>query len=77
MICHSYQKEWKLINAISFYEVCMIKNCVIHIRALKQTFNHGLILKQVHQVIQFIQEAWLKKYIDVNTGLKKQAKSDF
>ena len=50
----------------------MIKNCVLRIRALKQTFNHGLILKQVHKVIQFIQEAWLK-----NTGLKKQAKSDF
>ena len=55
----------------------MIKSCVLHKRALKQTFNHGLILKQVHKVIQFIQEAWLKKYIDVNTGLKKQAKSDF
>ena len=27
------------------------KNCVIHIRALKQALNHGLVLKQVHKVI--------------------------
>ena len=30
--------------------------------------NHGLILK-VHRLIQFIQEAWLKPYIDMNTDL--------
>ena len=36
---------------------------VIHIRALKQALNHGLILKDVHRVIKFNQEAWLKPYI--------------
>ena len=40
---------------------------VIHIRALKQALNHGLILKEVHRVIRFNQEAWLKPYIDMNT----------
>ena len=30
---------------------------VIHIRAQKQALNHGLILKRVHRVIQFNQEA--------------------
>ena len=39
---------------------------VIHIRALKQALNHGSILKRVHRVIQFNQEAWLKPYIDMN-----------
>ena len=29
------------------------KNYVIHIRALKQALNHGLVLKQVHKVIIF------------------------
>ena len=29
---------------------------VIHIRNLKQTLNHGLILKNVHRVIKFNQE---------------------
>ena len=36
------------------------KNYVVYIRALKETINYGLILKKVHRVIQFNQEAWLK-----------------
>ena len=35
-------------------------NYVVHIRSLKQALDHGLILKKVHKVIQFNQEAWLK-----------------
>ena len=53
------------------------KNYVVHVRSLKQALNHGLILKKVHRVIQFNQEAWLKPYIDMNTELRKQAKNDF
>ena len=49
-------------------------NYVVHIRSLKQALNHGLILKKVHRVIQFNQEAWLKEYIDMNTELRKQEK---
>ena len=57
--------------------VCSIEDkekYVIHIRALKQALNHGLILKEVHRVIRFNQEAWLKPYIDMDTqkmNLKK------
>ena len=50
---------------------------IIHIRALKQALNHGLILKEMHRVIQFNQEAWLKPYIDLNKKLRKEAKNDF
>ena len=32
----------------------------VHIRNLKQALNHGLILKKVHRVIEFNQNAWLK-----------------
>ena len=53
------------------------KNYVVHIRSLKQALNYGLILKKVHGVIQFNQEAWLKPYIDINTELRKKAKNDF
>ena len=53
------------------------KSFVVHIRSLKQALNHGLILKKVHRVIQFNQEAWLKPYIDMNTELRKQAKHYF
>ena len=41
---------------------------VIHIRALKQALNHGLVLK-VCRVIKFNEEAWLEPYIDMNTKL--------
>ena len=50
---------------------------VIHIRALKQALNHGLILRTVHRVIQFNQKAWLNPYIDMNTKLRKEAKNEF
>ena len=50
---------------------------VIHIRNLKQALNHGLVLKKVHRVIKFNQNAWLKQYIDMNNDLRKKAKSDF
>ena len=32
-------------------------NFVVHIRSLKQALDYGLILKKVHRVIQFNQEA--------------------
>ena len=51
-------------------------NYVVHIRSLKQALNHGQILKKVHRVIQFNQEAWLKEYIDMNTDLRKQARNE-
>ena len=44
---------------------------------MKQALNLGLILKKVHKVIQFNQEAWLKQYIDMNTELRKEVKNDF
>ena len=60
--------------------VCNIRNkenYIIHIVSLKQALNHGLILSNVHKVIEFEQEAWLKPYIMMNTELRMQAKNDF
>ena len=53
------------------------KNYVVHIKALKQALNYGLILKKVHRVIQFNQKAWLKPYIDMNTKLRTEAENKF
>ena len=43
----------------------------------KQALNHGLVLKKVHRMIKFNQNAWLKPYVDMNTDLRKKDKSDF
>ena len=53
------------------------RNYVVHVAALKQALDQGLILKKVHRVIKFKQEAWLKPYIDMNTDLRKKAKNEF
>ena len=53
------------------------KEYVVHIRALKQALNHGLILRKIHSVIQFNQEAWLKPYTEMNAKLRTEAKNDF
>ena len=45
---------------------------IIQIRNLKQVLNHRLILKKVHRVIKFNQNAWLKAYVDMNTKLRKK-----
>ena len=50
--------------------VCCIEDkekFVIHIRALIQALNHGLVLRKVHRVIRFMQKAWLNPYIVMNT----------
>ena len=58
--------------------VCSIEDkekYVILIRALKQALNHGLVLKDVHTVIKFNQEACLKPYIDMDTKLRTEKKT--
>ena len=69
-----------MLNILKIFMIWIVvykNNYVVHIRSLKQTLHHGLILKKVHKVIDFNQEAWLKEYIDMNTELRKQAKNDF
>ena len=77
-IYHFYQKEKKTGKVEKL--ICSIEDkekYVIHIRALKQTLNHGLKLKKVHRVIQFNQRAWLKPYISMNTNKRNEAKNEF
>ena len=62
--------------------VCNIyakESYVVHVRVQLTliALNHKLILKKVHKVIQFNQEAWLKTYIDMNTKLRTEAKLIF
>ena len=50
---------------------------VIHIKALKQAIDHGLVLERIHRAIEFKQSAWMREYIDFNTRLRTAAKNDF
>ena len=53
------------------------KNYVVHISILKQALDHELKLRKVYRVIEFNEEAWLKKYIDINTELRKKVSNNF
>ena len=77
MIYHFYQKmKTKKCNKV----VCNLydkNNYVVQEIILKKALNCGLMSKNVHKKIQFIQKAWLRLYIDMNTKLKTEAKNDF
>ena len=60
------RKKIKKFNKL-FCNIFDKENYVVHIRAIKQSLNHGLILKKVHKINQFNQKEWLKPYIDMNT----------
>ena len=53
------------------------KKYIIHIRALKQAIDHGLVLEKIHKCIRFRQSPWMKDYIDFNTRLRTASKNDF
>ena len=50
---------------------------VIHIKALVQALEHGLVIEKLHKAIEFKQSAWMKEYINFNTRLRTEAKNDF
>ena len=84
-ICFSLHSDFSFLPERKKIEKCDKLVCniqykekyVVHIRALKQVLNHRLILKNIHRVIQFNQEAWLKPYIDMNTKKRKETKNEF
>ena len=53
------------------------KRYVIHIRALDQALELGLVLECIHKEIEFKQLALMKEYIDFNTKLRTAATNDF
>lgn len=50
---------------------------VVHYRNLQFYLQQGLILKDMHRVISFEQENWLKPYIEYNTKMRQQAQNEF
>jgi hypothetical protein len=50
---------------------------VVNYRYLKLVLSLGVELRSVGRVLQFTQTQFLKKYIDLNTDLRKDGKNDF
>ena len=69
-------EKMKIKNSISFYAICMKKRICCSYKSLKKTLNHGPILKNT-KLIQFNQEALLKRNIDMNTELRAEVKNVF
>ena len=66
----------ELRNYFQIY-ISRARKYVIHIKALKQAIDHGLVLEKIHRAIEFKQSAWMREYIDFNMRLRMAAKNDF
>ena len=62
----------------NWFLTLMIKmRYVVHIRALAQALDHGLILECIHRSLEFKQSAWMKPCINFNTKLRSLVTNDF
>ena len=78
MIHHFCLKEWKIKKVQNFVTNLRDKTeYVIPIRNLKQTFNHGLLLKKVQIMIKFNQKDCLESHIYLSIYLRRENKSWF
>lgn len=51
-------------------------NYVVHYRNLKFYICHGLVIKKIHKILSFKQEAWIKSYIELNNRYRRNASSE-
>ena len=50
---------------------------VVHIRNLQFYLQKGAVLKKIHRVISFRQEAWISPYVELNTRMRKLAIDEY
>jgi hypothetical protein len=51
-------------------------NYRLRLENLKFYVENGMILKRIIKIMEFTQKKWLKKYIDTNTEMRKNAKDE-
>jgi hypothetical protein len=61
------------MTQVLFYD----KKTITDIRNLHFYLEKGLVLKNTNRVVEYKRRKWLKKYIDLNTCLRINAKNDF
>ncbi|KAJ8912176.1 hypothetical protein NQ315_006143 [Exocentrus adspersus] len=74
-LCGAAMSEYLPYGEFEFLEANEIEN--LDIMNIPDNAEHGLRLKKINRVLRFKQSPWLKKYIDLNTTLRQQAKNDF
>jgi hypothetical protein len=52
-------------------------NYVVHYKSLQFYLKHGLRLKRVNKVLQFVQVPWIRNFIDFNVNKRNKANNDF
>ena len=50
---------------------------VLHYRNLKLYLKYGMVLTNIHRILEFKQTPWMKSYILFNTEMRKNAKNEF
>ena len=72
------QIEIKNMYDIKVFEINTLpkENHVVHYRNLKYYLSNGWKLTEVHKILKFKQEPWMKEYIDFNTQERIQATNE-
>ena len=70
--CYESQHHHSKKLIADFYDK---NNYVIHYRNLKLYVRLGMRITCVHRVVAFRQSKWLKRYIELNTELRKRARN--
>ena len=53
-----------------------VKNYVVHYEMLKLIIKHGIEIERIDRVIKFDQSPWMKRYIELNSNLRKNTSDE-